>query len=56
MPPEATELAEEADTFEPWKAKAAAVWIGLVTLGYLGTIVTERGERIQRIITSIISK
>ncbi len=56
MPPEATELANEPEALAPWKAKAAAVWIGLVTLGYLGTIVTERGERIQRIVSSILSK
>lgn len=56
MPPETTEPANDAETLAPWKAKAAAVWIGLVTLCYIGTIVMERGERIQRIVSSFISK
>jgi hypothetical protein len=55
MPPEATELANDADNLAPWKVKAAAVWIGLVTLCYIGTIVAERGERIHRIVSSFLS-
>jgi hypothetical protein len=53
MPPEATELANDAEPIAPWKTKAAAIWIGLVTLGYLGTIVMERGERIVKILKSL---
>lgn len=56
MPPDTTGITNDPETLAPWKVKAAAVWIGLVTLGYLGTIMMERGERIQRIVSSFVSK
>lgn len=52
-PPETAELAKFEDRLSPWQAKAAAIWLGLVTVAYLGTIVVERGERIRRIIVSL---
>lgn len=52
-PPESVETGTFDDRLSPWQAKAAAIWLGLVTLAYLGTIVVERGERILRIVNSI---
>jgi len=51
--PETAETATDEDRFSPLQAKVAAIWLGLVTLAYLGTIVVERGERIRRIVDSI---
>ena len=51
-PPETAEPDTFEDRLSPWQAKAAAIWLGLVTLAYLGTIVVERGERIRRIVES----
>ncbi|MBI1323928.1 hypothetical protein GC170_12195 [bacterium] len=51
-PPETVEPDTFEDRLSPWQAKGAAIWLGLVTLAYLGTIVVERGERIRRIVDS----
>lgn len=52
-PPEPAEPDTFEDRLTPWQAKVVAIWLGLVTLSYLGTIVVERGERIRRIVDSI---
>ena len=39
--PETAETATDEDRVSPLQAKVAAIWLGLVTLAYLGTIVVE---------------
>lgn len=56
MPPETAEPEGESQCRGTWPNKAAAVWVGLVTLGYVGTIVMERGERIHRIFSAFLPK
>lgn len=54
MPPETTDDFAAAGDDTLRKVRAAAIWIVLVTLVWFAAIVTERGDRIGRIVDSVL--
>jgi hypothetical protein len=54
--PDEPSAGSSLDGLSPRRAQVATLWILCVTIGYLGTIVYERGDRIVRILEDLVSR